>query len=177
MRKAVSLILIVFLVSGFSWGRKEKKEEKTPAPQTYEAPAATEPVETPTYGQKQSWEVMDAIPVTAKEEEEKVQEAPAVVKKEIPKKKSQPSRKVPADEDQKINFPTELTSALAAGDEETRRQRMESLKRLSLALQTMRERRAVREGGAGQVSGSSVKKSSAVNEQQKTATQSSTTSF
>lgn len=121
MKKAISLMLIFFLTTGFGWGRsREEKEEPkptpTPAVSAYRAQERAEtPATRPTYTSSYS---ASARAETAPA----VEEAPASV--------------TPAGESV---IPTDLTRALASGDKEEVKRKMESLRRLSLALQKMNE--------------------------------------
>lgn len=127
--QVLGLILIASLTMGFSFGSKEKKKSA--------------PAETAKAAQTQGVAVAEAARAQAGQTGQDVKAA--VTSKVNPNANPKAAMKsanavtpraVPAAGTQE-QFPTDLVSQLAAGDEATRKARMESLRRLSQALGQM----------------------------------------
>lgn len=116
--RIISILLVAFMVTGFSWGRK--KEDEQPVKSTTQKYTSTSSSSTMSKTAKQNASTAAA----------------------------------PADGE----FPSELIGALAKGNEQERRARIESLKRLSTALSDMKKKSA--EGEAAVASTETVQKSS-----------------
>ena len=123
VQRVLAVLLVSSLTVGFAWGGRD--EEK-----------ATEEVS----------EAKSAVGSGYSDAKSKTQQAVGSAKSAAsPASKAPVRAATPAPANQE--FPTELLGQLASGDEETRRARMESLKRLSQALSQMNERSEAAAGG------------------------------
>jgi len=129
--KMIALVAAAFLISGFSWGRTESTDSQnssggTPASSstssnTYDSSSS--------YGQTQT-PVQTQAPAAVSRKSRRSQGAET--SSAAPSNPSTVTASAPAGA-----FPTSLISSLASGDEEERRARIESLRRLSQAMGKM----------------------------------------
>lgn len=130
--KVCALMIIVMMLSGFSWGRKESKKKEVPQAVSQEAPKEETAQET-----EWGYNYWEDTPENAEEkpEAEEVKESDEALA-------SRPAAEVNPAADE---IPAKMIKALASGTDEQRRARVESLRRLSAALQSLNKKR-----GAGE---------------------------
>lgn len=119
--QVIGLVLIASMTMGFSFGAKKEKNTSTSAPAAKTQAAVDQAGQSAkkavdTYGSKTTAPAAPAVKATSKATSKAAANQPTAASEE---------------------FPTELVSQLAAGDEATRKARMESLRRLSQALGQM----------------------------------------
>jgi len=157
MRSFIAVLLIAFLVSGFSWGDQAQDNKNAPpssreVSQTPQTPQRTgsSSARTSSYRDYSAETPVSSRQPAASNTAARTTTAAAA---ELDTGTSRNSREVATHPQTSsptsgnltapaaagaTGFPTELISSLASGDEATRRARIESLKRLSQALTRMR---------------------------------------